>query len=142
MDDLREQLNETYLGILKVMEKRYEWLKTILAVVAGIVGALVALKGGQSKSWLEYWLFCTTISLFCIGILIGCAALYGEHMKLLLIQKEAIRSLMSRLDPTSAPPKEFENPVWGRMEIACAICLVLAMMAMLAYAFVSSQPSC
>jgi hypothetical protein len=96
--DLKEEMKESYLGILKVMEKRYDWLRSVLTVAAGIIGAVVALRSGQLHSWIEYWLFCLSIGLLCVGLVFGCIALYGEHMKLLFIQKAILRTGWSSSD--------------------------------------------
>jgi hypothetical protein len=135
-------MKESYLGILKVMEKRYDWLRSVLTVAAGIIGAVVALRSGQLHSWIEYWLFCLSIGLLCVGLVFGCIALYGEHMKLLFIQKAILRNRMEQLRPRDAPPKETESPVWGYWEWTAVVFLLLGMVALVAFSFVTSLPSC
>jgi hypothetical protein len=140
--ELKDELKDLYLGILKVMEKRYDWLRAILSGAAAIIGAVVALRGGQLNTWTEYWLFCSSMGLLSAGLVVGCVALYGEHMRLLFIQKGILRNRLERLSPGNAPPKEAESPIWGRLEWTTVVLLLLGLLALVAFAFVSSMPSC
>ncbi len=142
IEEYKDELKESYAATLKIMEKRYDWLRAIVTMAAGIIGVVVALRSGRLESWTEYWIFCASILLLCTGVMTGCIALYGEHMSLIFIQKGIIENRLKRLDSSYVKETTPFNPWWRHFERATIGLLALGLIALVALALVSNIPEC
>jgi amino acid transporter len=121
-------------------EKHFGWLRNIVAMATGLVSVIVSLRSGKSSTVLEHYLFVSTVSLLALGILLGSIALYAEVHLWTRIQKEYGRLLKQVEAGTYTGQTHFlteSKPIFGRVEDAAYICLSMALVALIGFAWVS-----
>ncbi len=125
-------------------EKHFGWLRNIVAMATGLTGVIISLRSEKSTSLIEHYCFVSTIGLLALGVLLGAIALYAEVHLWSRIQKEYGTRLSQQEAGTYKGPAHFvtgPKPIFEIVEKASYVSLLLALVSLVVYAWISDFPT-